>query len=89
MNPNTPKNLNPLEEGLYHYLVGHFSVNPNRVGEIMAYPHWREKAAQELERRHTRLLEALDGETLHALAEGKIDMARVAALAGQKEVPHA
>lgn len=79
MNTQMLESLQDLESGVFHYLTGYLKASSSRAREVLNYPHWQERALQELERRITRMLETFDDETIQALAEGAINMKGIAA----------
>ena len=67
-----------LEESLFHFLTGYGRGRPEHLEQVIRYPHWQARARVELDRRMGEFAEQLDMETLIAIAEGHIDIVRIA-----------
>ena len=87
MTNTTPNNNKAIEEDIYHFLVGCFRANPDRIAAVLNYPDWQQRAKEELDRRLTRMLETFSDETLQALADGTVDLRDIAARVAAEKAP--
>ncbi|AYD66083.1 hypothetical protein DVB37_20740 [Achromobacter sp. B7] len=69
---------NELKNGLTAYLHGYGRNNRGGLSAIAAYGAWPVLAAQEIEQRMGRFLEALPLEELRAIAQSAIDLNELA-----------
>jgi hypothetical protein len=70
--------IEKIEEGLYHYLLGYGQGRPENLEQIIAYAQWQQHARREADRRLNGMLEWLDMPTLIAIADGLVDLRKVA-----------
>lgn len=54
-------------------LRGYAHADPASLAALQQLDNWPDIARREIERRATRIIEALDDETLRAIAEGTVD----------------
>ena len=59
------------------FLRGHLRAAPTAAEDLLRFADWRRVAAQELEARATRIVQALDDDALKAIASGEIDLPEV------------
>lgn len=65
---------------LKDYLTGMHRADNQAMAQIMAVDDWTERAKEEVRRRvATRTLGCLDDQILKAIADGRVDLAQVAA----------
>ena len=76
-NPEEKPSRTPIESSLADYLAGYIGNDPFRRREVLDFPDWPRLARRELEWRSARLLEGLPDEALNAIAQGKVDLARL------------
>ena len=67
-----------IERILTDYLSGFVRNRPANRALLLHYQDWQRMAKQELDRRSCRLLELLPDDVLRAIAQGDIDMAKLA-----------
>lgn len=65
-------------EHLTDYLTGYGRNNRQRLAEVAAYPDWQARAKAEIDRRMSRLIEALPDDLVAAIAAGEVELAEVA-----------
>ena len=83
MTNTTTNTQQAIEEDIYHFLVGCFRANPDRIQAVLNYPDWPLRAKEELDRRLTRMLETFRDEIIQALADGTVNMRDIAARAAE------
>lgn len=64
-------------EHLTDYLTGYSRHDRQRLTEVANYPDWQTRAQAELDRRMSRLIEALPDDLVAAIATGDVDLADV------------
>jgi hypothetical protein len=62
-----------LQEAVLDFLRGYGRSNTAALEGLAVLPNWRGIAQAELERRATSIVQALDDETLRAIAAGELD----------------
>jgi hypothetical protein len=67
-----------IEQNLLDFLTGYARTNPKRLEHVATYSDWQRIARVELDRRATRLLEALTDAELWSIADGKISLKELA-----------
>jgi hypothetical protein len=67
-----------VESSITNILAGYLRNDPVRRNQMQNYPDWSRMACRELDRRNTRFLETLPDEALRAIAQGEINLARLA-----------
>jgi hypothetical protein len=67
-----------VESSITNILAGYLRGDPARREQMQNFPDWSRMAGQELERRNTRFLETLSDEALNAIAQGEINLAKLA-----------
>lgn len=60
-------------ESLLDVLKGYGRSDTEALIGLQQFPEWQRVARAELERRATRIVQALDDETLRAIAAGRLD----------------
>jgi hypothetical protein len=76
--PDESGTVDPLEQSLIDYLTGYIGTEPARREQVRSFPDWPDMARRELVRRSARLLEALPNDALRAIAQGEVDLPRLA-----------
>lgn len=65
--------MNPTD-ATREILRGYGRTNETALASLLDVQDWQRIARQELERRATRIVQALDDEALNAIASGSLDM---------------
>lgn len=68
--------LNETRIDLGHFLSGYARHTLADLEDLKTYTDWQDAAQKLLQRRQTRLLEALDTQALTAIANGQIDLGK-------------